>query len=135
MENEPSSQTVRLYLAQEEKIDSIRGDVSDVRDALAAYVRRLDVIEANGKHTDERLEKGVSQTAYKAWERVQAIETLVTKIDGHLTHTDLVVEAQNKRQDRSDKFDSQVTWGILLTVFLSIFATVMAFLWNYRGNP
>ncbi len=134
-ENEPSSQSVRLFLAQDEKIDSLRGDVSEVRDAIAEYVRRLDVIEANGKHTDERLEKGVSNTAFKAWEKVQSLETLITKIDGHLTHTDIIVETLGNRQDRTDKFNSQVLYGILITVFLSIFSTVMIFLWNFKIQP
>lgn len=131
-EREPSSQAVKLFLSQDEKTDALRSEISEFREALSVLVRKLDVVEANGKHTDERLEKGVSQTAFKAWEAVQRLETEITKIEGHLTNSDTIVEGQGKRLDRIDKFDSQVIYGILITVFLSIFSTVMIFLWNFR---
>ncbi len=133
-DKEPTNQTVRLYLAQEDKIDALRGEISEMTNALAEYVRRLDVIDANGKNTRERLEQGVSNTAFKAWEKVQQIETVISEINGHLKNTDTLVEQQEKRQDRSDTFDSQVKIGMLITFCFSIFATIMAFLWNYRGS-
>ncbi len=132
---EPTSQAVALYLAQEQKIEALRGEIAEMSSARSEYVRRLEVVDTNGKRTHERLEQGVSQTAFKAWEAVQQMDGVIAKVDGHLSNTDINVLSHEKRLDRSDRFDSQVMYGMLITFCLSVFGTVMAFLWNYRGHP
>jgi len=132
--NEDKDPSVRLYLAQEQKIESLRGEIKEMEIAIGEYVRRLEIVDTNGKRTHERLEQGVSQTAFKAWEAVQQMEGRINRVDGHIANTDINVGGHEKRLDRSDKFDSQVIYGMLITFFLSVFGTVMAFLWNYRGS-
>ena len=65
---------------------------------------------------------------------LQKLKDFVAATNSHLENTDVIVGAQDKKQMASDTFDSHVKLGMMVTVFLSIFATVMAFLWNYKGS-
>lgn len=133
-ETEPSSSAVKLFLSQDEKNDALRGEIGELKESISEFSRRLEVLKSAQEHIKDRVEEGVSKTAFKAWEAVQEMRTVVANMDGRIRDGQTLSSSQEKRLDRIDKFNDKVIYGILIVVFLSVFSTVMAFLWSFRSH-
>ena len=74
---------VTLYLKQEANIEQIRKDVEILMRTDLNLSHKQDMLAQKMDAMRERLDEGVSKTAWKTHEDVQDIKTMITEINGH----------------------------------------------------
>jgi predicted RecB family endonuclease len=83
------SESDPLYIHADEKIDKIHAELVEV-------LRKIDALDQEQKRIAERIDKGVSQTAFKAFEMVNTLMAKVTEMAG----TDQVQENRIKTLEK-----------------------------------
>jgi molecular chaperone GrpE (heat shock protein) len=132
MTEAPDPSAIKLYLSQDQKNEVLKQEIGELRSELGEYAKRLASANRDIENTRNRLEEGVSKTAFKAWEAVGDMKTAIAQLAGRIDKLDILVGTQATAQARSDKFDDRVLYGIMLTLFTSLVVAVVAFLWSFR---
>lgn len=128
-------EAVELYLRADQKIDKIREDVSDLVKSDLGLGSKLDVVLTEQRLLKERFEEGVSKTVATTATKVNELVALVTTFKNE--HEKLAHTVKSLADNVIGPVADDQKWirrGLIAVVFLSVFAAVMTFLWNYRGN-
>lgn len=128
--------TIELYLRADSKIDQIKHDVSDLMKSDLGLGAKIDVVLTEQRLLKERFEEGVSRTVASTATKVNDLVALVTSFKNEhekLVHTFNVTEEKVIKPLADNQ--KWMIRGLLGVVFLSVFAAVMTFLWNFRLHP
>jgi len=102
-----------LYIHADQKID-------DLRQEFTESLRKLDALDAEQKRISDRIDKGVSQTAFKAFELVN---TLLAKVN-EMTGTDQVTD------NRLNTVERHMDW--IMRGFVLVVAAGLVLAWLRR---
>lgn len=110
---EPKSEN-ELYIYTDEKIEKVKAEVSDVIKSILAQGQKIDQLT-------ERINEGVSKTAFKTWEKVNEISVSITELK----------TSNEVRDTKLSSVSSQVEW-IIRGIFMVVFAALLLSLWKLK---
>ena len=131
-QDKQTPESVALYLSSDQKHETTRAEISELRSELAEYAKRLAAMQTDQTNLRARLEEGVSKTAFKAWEAAQQLNATMAKFDFRIEKSEIIVGEHTTRLDRGDRFNDRIVFGMVAVVFLAVFSGVMTFLWRYK---
>jgi ferritin-like metal-binding protein YciE len=103
-----------LYIYTDEKIEKVKAEVSDVIKSILAQGQKIDQLT-------ERINEGVSKTAFKTWEKVNEISVSITELK----------TSNEVRDGKLHTVASQVEW-IIRGIFIVVFAALVLSLWKLK---
>ncbi len=123
-----------LYLATDSKIEKLKSDVVELMKSDLGLGSKLDVVLTEQRLLKERFEEGVSKTVAVTASKVNELVALVTTFKNE--HEKLAGAVKTLDEKVISPIADDQKWirrGLFAVVFLSVFATVMSFLWKFKG--
>lgn len=127
---------IDLFLRADSKIDAINRDVSELIKSDLGLGAKIDVVLTEQRLLKERFEEGVSRTVASTAGKVNDLVALITTFKNE--HEKLASRFDTLEKKVVEPIADDQKWirrGLFAVVFLSVFAAVMTFLWNYRIHP
>lgn len=134
-EGEGHDQAIELYLRADSKIDSINRDVSELIKSDMGLGAKIDVVLTEQRLLKERFEEGVSRTVASTAGKVNELVALITTFKNE--HEKLAHTVKTLADNVIGPVVDDQKWirrGLIAVVFLSVFAAVMTFLWNFKPH-
>lgn len=133
---EAADKAIDLFLRADQKIDVIKADVSDLIRSDLGLGSKIDVVLTEQRLLKERFEEGVSKTVAVTAGKVNELVALVTSFKNEHEKLAAVVDTLETKVVQPIADDQRwIRRGLFAVVFLSVFAAVMTFLWNYKPHP
>lgn len=132
---EETNKAIDLFLRADQKIDAIKFEVSELVKSDLGLGSKIDVVLTEQRLLKERFEEGVSKTVAVTAGKVNELVALVTSFKNE--HEKLAAAVKTLDEKVVAPISDDQKWirrGLFAIVFLSVFATVMTFLWNYRPH-
>lgn len=132
---EAADKAIDLFLRADTKIDDIKKDVSELIKSDLGLGSKIDVVLTEQRLLKERFEEGVSRTVASTAGKVNDLVALVTTFKNE--HEKLVSRFTTLEDKVVQPIADDQKWirrGLFAVVFLSVFAAVMTFLWNYKPH-
>lgn len=111
MEQKPESE---LYIYTDEKIEKLKSEVSDIIKSILSQGQKIDQLT-------ERINEGVSKTAFKTWEKVNEISVSITELKND----------NEKRDIKLNTVTGQVEW-MIRGIFIVVFVAIIVSLWKLK---
>jgi len=130
-----ADKAIDLFLRADTKIDEIKKDVSDLIKSDLGLGSKIDVVLTEQRLLKERFEEGVSRTVASTAGKVNDLVALVTTFKNE--HEKLVAAVKTLEEKVVAPIADDQKWirrGLFAVVFLSVFAAVLTFLWNYKPH-
>lgn len=130
-----TDKAIDLFLRADQKIDAIKGDVSELIKSDLGLGSKIDVVLTEQRLLKERFEEGVSKTVAVTAGKVNELVGLVTSFKNEHEKLAAVVRTLEDKVVQPIADDQRwIRRGLFAVVFLSVFAAVMTFLWNYKPH-
>jgi hypothetical protein len=133
---ESVTDAVHLFLESKRDIDGIRKDVGELIKSDLGLGSKIDVVLTEQRLLKERFEEGVSRTVASTAGKVNELVALITTFKNE--HEKLAAAVKTLDEKVLQPISDDQKWirrGLFAVVFLSVFAAVMTFLWNFRIHP
>lgn len=85
MDNQPKQSESELFIHADHKIEKVREEVSEVIRSILNQGQKLDQLA-------ERINEGVSKTAYKTWEKVNEISVSINNLNHENEKRDIKIK-------------------------------------------
>lgn len=131
---ESTDKAIDLFLRSDQKIDQIKQEVSDLIKSDLGLGSKIDVVLTEQRLLKERFEEGVSRTVAATAGKVNDLVALVTTFKNE--HEKLAAAVRTLDEKVVAPIADDQKWirrGLFAVVFLSVFAAVMTFLWNFKS--
>lgn len=131
--SDPTDKAIDLFLRADTKIDEIKSEVSELIKSDLGLGSKIDVVLTEQRLLKERFEEGVSRTVASTAGKVNDLVALVTTFKNE--HEKLVARFTTLEEKVVAPIADDQKWirrGLFAVVFLSVFAAVMTFLWNFK---
>ena len=136
MSESTPDKTIDLYLRADLKIDQIKSEVSELIKSDMGLGAKIDVVLTEQRLLKERFEEGVSRTVAATAGKVNDLVALVTTFKSEHEKLAAVVKTLDEKVVSPIADDQKwIRRGLFAVVFLSVFAAVMTFLWNFKLHP
>ena len=115
MDNQPKE--TELFIHADQKIESIRSEVSEVIRSIISQGQKIDQLS-------ERINEGVSKTAYKTFEKVNEISVAITNLNHENEKRDITI-----KELKEDVKIQRTNWNTFVRIFIfGIATTLLVFL-------
>lgn len=112
MDNQPNKTESELFIHADQKIEKVREEVSEVIRSILNQGQKL-------YQLSERINEGVSKTAYKTWEKVNEISVSINNLNHENEKRDITI-----RELKEDVKIQRTNWNTFVKVV--IFGIAMA---------
>lgn len=130
-----TDKAIDLFLRSDQKIDEIKKEVADLIKSDLGLGSKIDVVLTEQRLLKERFEEGVSRTVAATAGKVNDLVALVTTFKNE--HEKLAAAVKTLDEKVVAPIADDQKWirrGLFAVVFLSVFAAVMTFLWNFKTH-